>query len=100
MPMLMPLQTFRIPEQSITLPFLLVGHVSEPRVAFERPGIAFGQCLVSGHHQLSPKLKRLEVFSNTGGDSQRVGVAVSVPEGSGVCCKGTYMTAAIVAADL
>ncbi|KAJ9512718.1 hypothetical protein QJQ45_019009 [Haematococcus lacustris] len=40
--------TFRIPDQSITLPFLLVGHVSEPRITLDKPAISFGQCLVGG----------------------------------------------------
>lgn len=30
------------------MPFLLVGHVSEPRVFFDRPAVNFGQCLVGG----------------------------------------------------
>jgi hydrocephalus-inducing protein len=42
------LQTFSIPEQRITVPFLLVGLVSEPRVLFDRPAISFGQVLVAG----------------------------------------------------
>ncbi len=41
-------QTFRIPEQSIHVPFLLVGHVTEPRVYFDRPAANFGKCLVGG----------------------------------------------------
>ena len=41
-------QTFRIPEQSIHVPFLLVGHVAEPRVSFDRPAVNFGKCLVAG----------------------------------------------------
>lgn len=39
---------FRIPEQGISVPFLLVGHVSEPHVYFDRPSVNFGQCLVGG----------------------------------------------------
>ena len=34
---------FSIPSQRIRVPFLLVGAVSEPRVAFDRPAINFGQ---------------------------------------------------------
>lgn len=34
--------TFAIPSQNISVPFLLVGIVSEPRVAFDRPSMAFG----------------------------------------------------------
>eukprot|EP00951_Prasinocladus_malaysianus_P037758 scaffold408084_cov47-Prasinocladus_malaysianus.AAC.3 len=34
---------FRIPDQGITVPFLLVGHVKEPRVAMDRPGVNFGK---------------------------------------------------------
>lgn len=35
--------TFVIPEQGISVPFLLAGLVAEPRVAFDRPSINFGQ---------------------------------------------------------
>ena len=35
--------TFSIPSQGIRVPFLFVGQVSEPRVAFDRPAINFGQ---------------------------------------------------------
>ena len=35
--------TFSIPSQSIAAPFLLVGAVSEPRVMFDRPSLAFGR---------------------------------------------------------
>ncbi|KXZ49496.1 hypothetical protein GPECTOR_21g722 [Gonium pectorale] len=43
--------TFRIPEQNIEVPFLLVGLVSEPRVMLDRPSINFGQILIGckGH---------------------------------------------------
>lgn len=34
--------TFSIPSQSIYVPFLLAGAVSEPRVTFDRPSLAFG----------------------------------------------------------
>jgi hypothetical protein len=34
---------FSIPSQGISVPFLLVGLVAEPRVAFDRPAINFGQ---------------------------------------------------------
>jgi hydrocephalus-inducing protein len=37
---------FRIPDQGITVPFLMVGHVKEPRVALDRPGVHFGKVLV------------------------------------------------------
>jgi len=37
---------FRIPDQNITVPFLLVGHVKEPRVSLDRPGVNFGKVLV------------------------------------------------------
>jgi hydrocephalus-inducing protein len=40
--------TFRIPEQNIEVPFLLVGRVSEPRVFFDRPSLNFGQVLIGG----------------------------------------------------
>lgn len=40
--------SFTIPQQGIAVPFLLVGHVSEPRVFFDRPAINFGQCLIGG----------------------------------------------------
>ncbi|EFJ42226.1 hypothetical protein VOLCADRAFT_67248 [Volvox carteri f. nagariensis] len=42
---------FRIPEQGIEVPFLLVGLVSEPRVVLDRPSINFGQILMGckGH---------------------------------------------------
>lgn len=39
---------FRIPEQGIEVPFLLVGQVTEPSVCFDRPAINFGQCLIGG----------------------------------------------------
>lgn len=42
------MQTFQIPEQKISVPFLMVGHVSEPRIMFDRPAISFGQCLIGG----------------------------------------------------
>lgn len=37
---------FRIPEQGISVPFLLVGNVKEPAVAFDRSAIAFGMIQV------------------------------------------------------
>jgi hydrocephalus-inducing protein len=37
---------FRIPDQNIVVPFLLVGHVKEPRVLLDRPGVNFGKVLV------------------------------------------------------
>lgn len=37
---------FRIPDQGITVPFLMVGHVKEPRVSLDRPGVHFGKVLV------------------------------------------------------
>ncbi|KAG2489301.1 hypothetical protein HYH03_012133 [Edaphochlamys debaryana] len=42
---------FRIPEQNIEVPFLLVGLVSEPRVMLDRPSVNFGQILIGckGH---------------------------------------------------
>ncbi len=41
-------QLFTIAQHNISLPFLLVGAVSEPRVAFDAPCVNFGQCLVGG----------------------------------------------------
>jgi hypothetical protein len=38
--------SFSIPSQGIAVPFLLVGHVAEPRVSLDRPAINFGR--VSG----------------------------------------------------
>lgn len=35
--------TFSIPSQGIAVPFLLVGHVLEPRMSLDRPAINFGQ---------------------------------------------------------
>ena len=37
---------FRIPKYDLTVPFLLVGHVSEPKVLFERSHITFKQLLI------------------------------------------------------
>lgn len=34
--------TFSIPSQNICVPFLIAGLVSEPRVGFDRPSLAFG----------------------------------------------------------
>ncbi len=34
---------FSIPSQGIVVPFLLVGHVTEPRVTLDRPAINFGR---------------------------------------------------------
>ena len=47
--------TFRIPEQNIEVPFLLVGLVSEPRVMLDRPSVNFGQILIGckGHATLT-----------------------------------------------
>ena len=39
---------FSIPEHKLVVLFLLVGKVSEPRVAFDRPGLNFGKVLVGG----------------------------------------------------
>ena len=39
---------FRIPEHKLEVPVLVVGHVSEPRVAFDRPSLSFGKVLVGG----------------------------------------------------
>ena len=39
---------FKIPEHKLEVPVLVVGHVSEPRVAFDRPSLSFGQVLVGG----------------------------------------------------
>ena len=39
---------FSIPEHKLEVLFLLVGKVSEPRVAFDRPGLNFGKVLVGG----------------------------------------------------
>jgi hydrocephalus-inducing protein len=46
--------TFRIPDQGIEVHFVLVGHVAEPRVTFDRPAVTFGQVLVGG--KLSQKV--------------------------------------------
>lgn len=35
--------SFSIPSQGIVVPFLLVGHVTEPRVMLDRPAINFGR---------------------------------------------------------
>lgn len=37
---------FSIPAHGIRVPFLLVGLVAEPRLAFEQPAINFGQVLL------------------------------------------------------
>jgi hydrocephalus-inducing protein len=34
---------FSIPSQGLVIPFLLVGHVTEPRVTLDRPAINFGR---------------------------------------------------------
>ena len=39
---------FKIPEHRLDVPVLVVGHVSEPRVAFDRPSLSFGKVLVGG----------------------------------------------------
>ncbi|KAL0040642.1 hypothetical protein WJX79_000331 [Trebouxia sp. C0005] len=39
---------FKIPEHKLDMPVLVVGHVSEPRVAFDRPSLSFGKVLVGG----------------------------------------------------
>ncbi len=39
---------FKIPEHKLDVPVLVVGHVSEPRVAFDRPSLSFGKVLVGG----------------------------------------------------
>lgn len=39
---------FTIPEHKLDVPVLVVGHVSEPRVAFDRPSLSFGKVLVGG----------------------------------------------------
>jgi len=41
--------SFSIPSQGIVVPFLLVGHVTEPRVTLDRPAINFGR--VSAIHR-------------------------------------------------
>jgi hydrocephalus-inducing protein len=35
--------SFSIPSQGLVVPFLLVGHVTEPRVTLDRPAINFGR---------------------------------------------------------
>lgn len=35
--------SFSIPSQGLVIPFLLVGHVTEPRVTLDRPAINFGR---------------------------------------------------------
>lgn len=35
--------SFSIPSKGIVMPFLLVGHVNEPRVTLDRPAINFGR---------------------------------------------------------
>lgn len=39
---------FKIPEHKLDIAVLVVGHVSEPKVAFDRPGLSFGKVLVGG----------------------------------------------------
>lgn len=39
---------FKIPEHKLDVPVLVVGHVSEPRVAFDRPSLSFGKVLIGG----------------------------------------------------
>lgn len=39
---------FKIPEHQLDVAVLVVGRVSEPRVAFDRPGLNFGRVLVGG----------------------------------------------------
>lgn len=38
--------SFSIPSQGLVIPFLLVGHVTEPRVTLDRPAINFGRVSV------------------------------------------------------
>jgi len=45
--------TFSIPAQSISVPFLLVGLVNEPRVMFDRPSLAFGQVQIGVRGKLA-----------------------------------------------
>jgi hypothetical protein len=44
--------SFSIPSQGLVIPFLLVGHVTEPRVALDRPAINFGRVSTSNHTRL------------------------------------------------
>ena len=39
---------FKIPEHKLDIAVLVVGHVSEPKVVFDRPGLSFGKVLVGG----------------------------------------------------
>ena len=39
---------FKIPEHKLDVPVLVVGHVSEPRVAFDCPSLSFGKVLIGG----------------------------------------------------
>lgn len=48
--------TFNIPQHQISAPFLLVGHVSEPRVSFDRPSVQFGKVLLGARSRNSIKL--------------------------------------------
>lgn len=51
---------FKIPEHKLDVPVLVVGHVSEPRVAFDRPSLSFGKVLVGGRTHATINLLNLE----------------------------------------
>ena len=51
---------FKIPEHKLDVPVLVVGHVSEPRVAFDRPSLSFGKVLVGGRTHATVNLVNSE----------------------------------------
>lgn len=42
------------------MPVLVVGHVSEPRVAFDRPSLSFGKVLIGGRTHATVTLLNAE----------------------------------------
>ena len=51
---------FKIPEHKLDVPVLVVGHVREPRVAFDRPSLSFGKALVGGRTHATVNLLNSE----------------------------------------
>jgi hypothetical protein len=55
--------SFSIPSQGLVVPFLLMGHVTEPRVTLDRPAINFGRVGPQQTHDglLSHTLARIAI---------------------------------------
>ena len=75
---------FRIPEHNLDGLFLLVGHVSEPRVAFSQPSLSFGKVLVGSASHTTVQLVNNEALPfQFELDKQSYGASDATVAGSG-----------------